>query len=167
MTNVSTDQHATCKPNYGSEKTSVFQERLCRKCHNFFFPQYPVSAVGEKLQMLVQSKPIFRSVTVLDGELMSKSSIKMCRYISEAERSPQGDIICAILLRTSVRNIPLNQRSVWASSLSPTLPKRESLGKKIRFMRAEHALVRLSILSPITLLQSFAALGRRIRENAH
>lgn len=52
--------------------------------------------------MSVQSKPIFRSVAVLDGELVPRSSIKMHWDISEAECSPQGDTICAVLLRTLV-----------------------------------------------------------------
>lgn len=41
------------------------------------FPQCPVSAVGEELQMSVQNKTIFRYMAAQDGELMSRSSIKM------------------------------------------------------------------------------------------
>lgn len=103
--------------------------------------------------MSVQSKPLLGSVTVLDGQLMPISSIKMCWYISEAEHSPQGDTICAILLRTSVSCTARDQRSIWASSLPLMLPKRESIGKNMGLIRAEHAHAGLCPLSPVTLLQ--------------
>lgn len=107
------------------KKFLSFKSDYSENIATFFFPQYPFSAVGEKLQMSVQSKPIFRSVTVLDEELMPQSNIKMCWYISEAEYSSQWDIICAILSRISVSCTTLTHRSIRASSLSPTLPRRK------------------------------------------
>lgn len=156
-------------PSLGIKNKLWFRKNFClsrviiQKILQLFFPQYPVSAVGEKLQTSVQSKPIFRSVTVLDEELMPQSNIKMGWYISEAECSSQWDTICAILSRISVSCTTLTHPSQQSVS---NATQKESLGKKIRLTREEHALMRLHP-RPITLLQSFAALGGRIRDNAH